>query len=152
MNPDDAEFMRFLVGNGEDYEGDGDDDGEDDFAQLADLIAQGRADNLHDSDDTDNEEGNDNNEDSAAAGRGSRRRTRGRRVAGRRATGGPSSTNTRRQQTEAAQEASLTDADNEKIMRIVELGFSREHAVRAYLRFGKNPDRAAAWLFENPPE
>lgn len=79
-------------------------------------------------------------EDAAPAAPNNNNNAGGRRGRGR-AAGGENNNNN------AA--ATLTEEDNEKIMRIVELGFSKEQATRAYLRNGKNADRAAAWLFEN---
>lgn len=45
--------------------------------------------------------------------------------------------------------AALTEADNAAIDNLMALGFSREQAQAAYLRAGRNPDRAAGILFGN---
>ena len=46
----------------------------------------------------------------------------------------------------------LTDDDNAKIEQLMQLGFTREQCTAAYLRCGRNPERAANMLFENPPD
>jgi hypothetical protein len=45
----------------------------------------------------------------------------------------------------------LTDEDNARIDSLMALGFTREQCIAAYLRCGRNAERAANFLFENPP-
>eukprot|EP00672_Neobodo_designis_P022767 CAMPEP_0174834900 /NCGR_PEP_ID=MMETSP1114-20130205/5114_1 /TAXON_ID=312471 /ORGANISM="Neobodo designis, Strain CCAP 1951/1" /LENGTH=361 /DNA_ID=CAMNT_0016068829 /DNA_START=68 /DNA_END=1153 /DNA_ORIENTATION=- len=49
----------------------------------------------------------------------------------------------------SAAQRNPTEADTRKIEELMQLGFSREQCTDAYWRHGRNPDRAAAWLFDN---
>jgi hypothetical protein len=46
----------------------------------------------------------------------------------------------------------LTDADERNIQELMQLGFPRDKCLEAYIRCGRNPNRAAGALFDTPPE